>query len=154
VVQLNTGTGCHLDAGMVASGLAELRPEPGSLVVIENVGNLVCPALFDLGEQRRAVVLSVAEGDDKPLKYPHMFRAAHLVLITKVDLLPHVDFSVERAIGNARAVNPDAVALQVSAKTGEGLEAWYGWLRAGLERLGERGQRRIERPGHAIGIET
>jgi hydrogenase nickel incorporation protein HypB len=154
VVQLNTGTGCHLDAGMVGKGLAELAPRRGSLVVIENVGNLVCPALFDLGEHRRVVVLSVAEGDDKPLKYPHMFRAAELVLINKVDLLAHVDFSVERAIASARAVNPDVTALQVSAKTGEGLAAWYGWLRACLERLGDGRQRRIQRPSHAPGIEA
>jgi hydrogenase nickel incorporation protein HypB len=154
VVQLNTGTGCHLDAGMVARALAELAPRSGSLVVIENVGNLVCPALFDLGEHRRIVVLSVAEGDDKPLKYPHMFRAADLVLLSKVDLLAHVDFGMERAIANARAVNPDVTVLQVSAKTGQGLEAWYGWLRACLESLGDGGQRRIQRPGDTVRIET
>ncbi len=153
-VQLNTGTGCHLDASMVAHALAELAPAPGSLVVIENVGNLVCPALFQLGEHRRVVVLSVAEGDDKPLKYPHMFRAADLVLITKVDLLPHVDFSVEHAAGNARAVNPDVTVLQVSAKTGEGLATWYGWLRGCLKGLRDGRQRRLQRPGHAVGIEA
>jgi hydrogenase nickel incorporation protein HypB len=128
VVQLNTGTGCHLEADMVARGLAELAPRPGSVVVIENVGNLVCPALFDLGEQRRIVVLSVTEGDDKPLKYPHMFRAAGLMLVSKLDLLPHVDFDLARAIGNARAVNPDIETLRLSARTGEGMDAWYAWL--------------------------
>jgi hydrogenase nickel incorporation protein HypB len=97
------------------------------------------------------VVLSVAEGDDKPLKYPHMFRAADLVLVNKVDLLPHVDFDVERAIGNARAVNPGVQALRVSARSGEGLEAWYRWLR--LESLRDRAERRVEDPGHAVGIE-
>jgi hydrogenase nickel incorporation protein HypB len=152
-VQVNTGTGCHLDAGMVARGLEELAPPAGSLVIIENVGNLVCPALFQLGEQRRVVVLSVTEGDDKPLKYPHMFRAADLVLINKIDLLPHVDFGVERAILNARSVNPNAAALQVCAKTGEGLQAWCRWLRDALEGLGDRGERRVQAPGHALGLE-
>ena len=130
VVQVNTGTGCHLDAEMVASGLRELDPARGSIVVIENVGNLVCPALFDVGEQRRIVVLSVTEGDDKPLKYPHMFRTADLVLLNKIDLLPYVDFDVSRAIANARVANPGVVALPVSARTGEGLSDWYAWLAA------------------------
>ena len=129
VVQINTGIGCHLDASMVARSLADLAPARGALVAIENVGNLVCPALFDLGEQRRVVVLSVAEGDDKPLKYPHMFRAADLVLLNKIDLLPHVDFDVGRATANARAVNPGVEVLQVSARTGAGLEHWCRWLR-------------------------
>jgi hydrogenase nickel incorporation protein HypB len=152
-VQVNTGTGCHLDAGMVARSLEELAPSAGSLVVIENVGNLVCPALFQLGEQRRVVVLSVAEGDDKPLKYPHMFRAADLVLINKTDLLPHVDFGVERAIQNARTINPDVAVLQVCARTGEGLEAWCRWLRDELESLGDRRQGRVQAPGHTVGLE-
>lgn len=130
VVQINTGIGCHLDADMVANSLAELAPPRGALVAIENVGNLVCPALFDLGEERRVVVLSVTEGDDKPLKYPHMFRAAHLVLLAKIDLLPHVDFDASRAAANARAVNPSVEVLPVSARTGEGLERWRGWLSA------------------------
>jgi hydrogenase nickel incorporation protein HypB len=132
VVQINTGTGCHLDAAMVGRALAELAPRRGALVAIENVGNLVCPALFALGEQRRVVVLSVAEGDDKPLKYPHMFRAADLVLLNKIDLLAHVDFNVNRAIANARQVKPGVAVLKVSARTGEGLEAWHGWLRREL----------------------
>jgi hydrogenase nickel incorporation protein HypB len=128
-VQVNTGTGCHLEADIVARGLMQLRPPAGSVVMIENVGNLVCPAMFDLGERAKVVILSVTEGEDKPLKYPHMFRAAEIMILNKTDLLPHVDFDVERAIENARAVNPDIVVLQVSARTGEGLQAWYGWLR-------------------------
>ena len=128
-VQVNTGTGCHLEADIVARGLMQLRPPAGSVVMIENVGNLVCPAMFDLGERAKVVILSVTEGEDKPLKYPHIFRAAEIMILNKTDLLPHVDFDVERAIENARAVNPDIVVLQVSARTGEGLQAWYGWLR-------------------------
>ena len=128
-VQVNTGTGCHLEAEMVARGLKELRPASGSVLMIENVGNLVCPALFDLGERAKVIVLSVTEGEDKPLKYPHMFRAAAVMLLNKIDLLPHLDFDVAAAIKNARMVNPEIKVLQVSAKSGEGLQAWYGWIR-------------------------
>lgn len=128
-VQVNTGSGCHLEADMVARGLQELRPSAGSIVMIENVGNLVCPALFDLGERGKVVILSVTEGEDKPLKYPHMFRAANLMILNKIDLLPHLDFDVERAIGNAVQVNPAITVLKLSARSGEGLEAWYDWLR-------------------------
>ena len=128
-VQVNTGSGCHLEADMVAHGLRELRPSPGSIVMIENVGNLVCPALFDLGEQAKVVILSVTEGDDKPLKYPHMFRAADLMILNKIDLLPHVDFDVSRAIANATRINPALITLALSARTGGGVEAWYDWLR-------------------------
>ncbi len=128
VVQVNTGTGCHLDAEMVARGLASLKPGFGSLVMIENVGNLVCPALFDLGERRRVVILSVTEGDDKPVKYPHMFRAADLMLLNKIDLLPYVEFDAGRAEANAREVAPDIATLRISARTGEGMAAWYDWL--------------------------
>jgi len=133
-VQVNTGTGCHLDAEMVARGLTALDPPAGSLLMIENVGNLVCPALFDLGERAKVVVLSVTEGDDKPLKYPHMFRAAALVLVHKIDLLPYVDFDVSAALDRAHHVNPRLTALTVSAKTGEGLADWYAWIRAQHER--------------------
>ena len=131
VVQLNTGTGCHLDAEMVARGLGARCRQPsfGATVLIENVGNLVCPALFDLGERAKVAMLSVTEGEDKPLKYPHMFRAAQLVLLTKIDLLPHVDFAVERATAYARQLNPTVEVLQLSAKTGVGLDGWYDWLR-------------------------
>jgi len=128
-VQVNTGAGCHLEADMVARGLEELKPPVGALVLIENVGNLVCPALFDLGERAKVIVLSVAEGEDKPLKYPHMFRAAELMIVNKTDLLPHVDFDVEKAIDYARRINPSIRALSLSARTGEGMEAWYAWLR-------------------------
>jgi hydrogenase nickel incorporation protein HypB len=129
VVQVNTGTGCHLDASMVAQGLAELRPGPGTIVLIENVGNLVCPALFDLGERAKVVIFSTTEGEDKPLKYPHMFRAGALVILNKIDLLPHLDFDVELAAANVRRINPDARLLMISAKTGEGLTDWYDWVR-------------------------
>ena len=129
VVQINTGTGCHLDAHMVAHGLERLAPPRGSVLLIENVGNLVCPALFDLGEQRRVVILSVPEGDDKPLKYPHMFRAGDMLLINKIDLLPYVRFDVERCIATAREINPSLQVLQVSAETGDGMANWYEWLR-------------------------
>jgi len=127
-VQLNTGTGCHLEADMVARGVGELRPITGGLVLIENVGNLVCPALFDLGEHAKVAILSVTEGDDKPLKYPHMFRAAELVLLNKIDLLPHVEFDVAAAIAHAKQVNPAITVLSVSARTGEGLASWYAWI--------------------------
>jgi len=127
-VQLNTGTGCHLEADMIARGVGELRPATGSLVLIENVGNLVCPAMFDLGERAKVAILSVTEGDDKPLKYPHMFRAAELVLLNKIDLLPYVEFDVAAAIAHARQVNPTVTVLCVSARTGEGLPAWYAWI--------------------------
>lgn len=129
VVQINTGSGCHLEADMVAAGLKELEPPDGTLVLIENVGNLVCPALFDLGERAKVVIFSVTEGEDKPLKYPHMFRAAELLVLNKTDLLPHVDFEVSKAIAHALEVNPKIVILSVSARTGEGLEDWYDWVR-------------------------
>jgi hydrogenase nickel incorporation protein HypB len=137
VIQVNTGAGCHLDADMVARGLAQLRPETGSIVMIENVGNLICPALFDLGECAKIVVLSVTEGEDKPLKYPHIFRAANLMILNKTDLLPHLDFDVARVIANAREVNPDIIVQSISARTGEGLDAWYGWIRQEASRMRE-----------------
>jgi len=128
-VQINTGSGCHLDADMVARGIRELGPPDGSVVMIENVGNLVCPALFDLGERAKVVIMSVTEGADKPLKYPQMFRAADLMLLTKVDLLPHVDFDAGRCTALATHVNPGLEVLPVSATRGQGLAAWYAWLR-------------------------
>ena len=130
-VQVNTGAGCHLDATMVASAVDALRPEDGSVLFIENVGNLVCPALFDLGEQRKVVVVSVTEGDDKPLKYPHMFAAADVVVLNKTDLLPYVDFDVDRFTTDARTLRPDVQVLPVSARTGENLDAWYAWVDRG-----------------------
>ncbi len=129
-VQINTGTGCHLDAGMVSRALAQLDPPSHAWLMIENVGNLVCPALFDLGEQAKVVILSVTEGEDKPLKYPHMFRASRLMLLNKIDLLPHLRFDVERCVAYARQVNPSIDVLQVSAETGAGMKAWYAWLEA------------------------
>jgi hydrogenase nickel incorporation protein HypB len=129
VVQVNTGVGCHLDADMLSRALRVLDPPSGSIVMIENVGNLVCPALFDLGEQARVVLASVTEGADKPLKYPHMFRQADLVLLNKTDLLPYVDFDVRDYASGLRKVTPDALFLQVSATTGDGMQAWFDWLR-------------------------
>jgi hydrogenase nickel incorporation protein HypB len=127
-VQVNTGAGCHLDAAMVRRALETLDPEPGTLLFIENVGNLVCPALFDLGERNMIVVISVTEGADKPLKYPHMFAAAELVLINKIDLLPYVDFDLDVCAANARSINPRLKVLPVSATTGAGIESWYQWI--------------------------
>lgn len=134
VVQINTGTGCHLEAAMVERGLQELNPPLNSLVMIENVGNLVCPALFDLGEHAKVVILSVTEGEDKPIKYPHMFRASDIMILTKIDLLPYLQFDVERCLDYARTVNPQIRIFQVSAMTGAGLENWYAWLRSQFRR--------------------
>ena len=124
-IQVNTGAGCHLEADMVGAAARALDPEPGSLLMIENVGNLVCPAMFDLGERMKVVVISTTEGEDKPLKYPHMFCAAELVLINKIDLAIHVDFDEEKCRANINTVNPDAKILALSAKTGEGMCSWY-----------------------------
>lgn len=129
VVQVNTGAGCHLDADMMRRALDNLDLSDGSLLFVENVGNLVCPAMFDLGEAAKVVVISVTEGDDKPLKYPQMFAGADLLIINKSDLLPYVDFDVPACAANARLVNPDLQVLLVSATTGEGLDSWYRWLR-------------------------
>ncbi len=128
VVQINTGAGCHLDAAMVGRALRTLDPPDGSVVMIENVGNLVCPALFDLGEAARVVLASVTEGADKPLKYPQMFRRADLVLITKTDLVPYVDFDLARCAGYIGQVSPRATVIELSARTGDGMRDWYDWL--------------------------
>jgi hydrogenase nickel incorporation protein HypB len=130
-IQINTGKGCHLDAHMVGHALERLPLPADSLLMIENVGNLVCPAAFDLGEAHKVVILSVTEGEDKPLQYPDMFRAARLMLLNKCDLLPHLDFDVAKAIAYARQVNPDIEVLQVSARNGEGMAAWLAWLESG-----------------------
>jgi hydrogenase nickel incorporation protein HypB len=127
-IQINTGKGCHLDASMIRTALARLAPAEHSVVMIENVGNLVCPAGFDLGEAHKVVVLSVTEGEDKPLKYPDMFRAASLMLLNKVDLLPYLQFDVTQCIANARRVNPDIEVLLLSATSGVGLGAWLAWI--------------------------
>jgi len=132
-VQINTGKGCHLDASQVEHALAHLAPAADSVLFIENVGNLVCPSAFDLGEAHKVVVLSVTEGEDKPLKYPDMFAAASLMLLNKVDLLPYLDFDVEKAIEAARRVNPAIAVLQVSATRGLGMDAWLDWIRAGAQ---------------------
>ena len=144
VVQINTGAGCHLDAGLVARALPSLAPADGSVVFVENVGNLVCPALFDLGEHARVVIMSVTEGADKPLKYPHMFRTADLVLLNKVDLLPYVDFDVAACVVAARRARPGVAVLEVSATRGDGLGAWYAWVR-GLVEVGHRRSTSLQR---------
>jgi len=132
VRQINTGAGCHLDAHMVGHGVETFDLPRTDILMIENVGNLVCPAGFDLGEDHKVAVLSVTEGEDKPLKYPQMFRAATLLLINKTDLLPHLDFDVERCKGYARQVNPRIEILELSCRSGAGLSAWYAWLEAGV----------------------
>ena len=129
-IQINTGKGCHLDAHMVGHALETLAPAEGSVVFIENVGNLVCPAAFDLGEAHKVAILSITEGEDKPIKYPDMFHAADLMLLNKIDLLPYVQFDVEQCIEYARRVNPGLQVLTVSATSGEGMDDWYAWIRA------------------------
>ena len=131
-VQINTGKGCHLDAHMVGHAMSRLALKDDSLLMIENVGNLVCPAAFDLGEAHKVVILSVTEGEDKPIKYPDMFRAASLMLLNKIDLLPHLDFDVEAALAYARRVNPQIRVIQLSATRGEGMDEWLQFLRDGL----------------------
>jgi hydrogenase nickel incorporation protein HypB len=128
VVQINTGSGCHLDADMIAHALAELKPTFGSALMIENVGNLVCPAMFDLGESAKVAILSVTEGDDKPIKYPHMFQVASLLVINKIDLLPYVEFELDRCQDYVRQVNPAIEVITLSAKTGKGLQSWFDWI--------------------------
>lgn len=129
-VQINTGKGCHLDAHRVGHALEQLEPLPGGVLFIENVGNLVCPAAFDLGEAHKVVILSVTEGEDKPLKYPDMFHAADLMLLNKIDLLPYVDFDLQRCIEYARRINPEIQVVQLSARDGTGMDEWVHWLEA------------------------
>ncbi|WKW43248.1 hydrogenase nickel incorporation protein HypB [Kosakonia cowanii] len=129
-IQVNTGKGCHLDAQMIADAAPRLPLAEQGILFIENVGNLVCPASFDLGERHKVAVLSVTEGEDKPLKYPHMFAAASLMLLNKVDLLPYLNFDVEQCIAYAREVNPEIEILLVSATKGDGMDAWLEWLEA------------------------
>jgi hydrogenase nickel incorporation protein HypB len=132
-IQINTGKGCHLDGHMVGHAIERLQPADDSLFLIENVGNLVCPAAFALGEHHKVAILSVTEGEDKPLKYPDMFRAADVMLLNKCDLLPHLDFDADLAEANARRVNPDLTIFRVSATRGEGMSAWLDWIGSGLE---------------------
>lgn len=129
-LQINTGKGCHLDAQMIGHAMETLRPDNNSLLFIENVGNLVCPAAFDLGEAHKVAILSVTEGEDKPIKYPDMFHAADLMILNKTDLLPYLDFDVEKCIEYARRVNPAIEIIQLSAKSGEGMDDWYQWIRS------------------------
>jgi hydrogenase nickel incorporation protein HypB len=129
VLQINTGNGCHLDAEMIHTAYGELKLQDNSALFIENVGNLVCPALFDLGEDKRVVVISVTEGEDKPLKYPTMFDAADICIINKIDLLPYVQFDVEKCKEYALQVNHNLEFFEVSATTGEGMQTWYDWLK-------------------------
>ena len=131
-IQINTGKGCHLDAHMVGRAMEQLKLLQDSLLMIENVGNLVCPAAFDLGEAHKVVILSVTEGEDKPIKYPDMFRAASVMLLNKIDLLPHLHYDVATAIGFARRVNPKIRVIQLSATTGEGMDEWLTFLRDGV----------------------
>lgn len=137
-VQINTGKGCHLDGHGIGHAAEALDPQPGSILFIENVGNLVCPASFDLGEAHKVLILSVTEGEDKPLKYPDMFHAADLLILNKVDLLPYVDFDVDRVMANARRIHPDLHMIRLSARTGEGMEAWLAWLRQRLTQVQAR----------------
>lgn len=129
-LQINTGKGCHLDGHMVGHALQSLKPDDGSVLFIENVGNLVCPAAFDLGEAHKVAILSVTEGEDKPIKYPDMFHAADLMLLNKIDLLPYLNFDVKKCIEYARQVNPGIKVIQLSATSGDGMETWYQWIRA------------------------
>lgn len=127
-VQVNTGNGCHLEADMILKAVQKLQPKENSILVIENVGNLVCPSMFDLGESKRIVVISVTEGEDKPLKYPNMFHSSDICIINKTDLLPYVDFNVEKAKEYALQVNHHLEFFELSVKTGEGMDAWYKWI--------------------------
>jgi hydrogenase nickel incorporation protein HypB len=149
-IQINTGHGCHLDAHMVEHALEILALAENSLLLIENVGNLVCPAAFDLGEAHKVVILSVTEGEDKPIKYPDMFRAASLMLLNKIDLLPHLDYDVEAAIGFARRVNPNIRVIRVSASSGEGMGEWLDFLREGLAAAGAAKRETVDGLGRRV----
>jgi hydrogenase nickel incorporation protein HypB len=131
-LQINTGKGCHLEAQRVGQALDTLQPKAQSVLFIENVGNLVCPSGFDLGEAHKVVILSVTEGEDKPIKYPDMFHAADLMLLNKIDLLPYLDFDVEQCLAYAKQVNPNIEVIQLSAKSGQGLEQWQAWIKKQL----------------------
>jgi len=128
VWQINTGKGCHLDSAMVHYALHKLEPVDNAFLMIENVGNLVCPALFDLGEHKRVVIMSVTEGDDKPLKYPDIFHSAHICILNKIDLLPYVDFDITAAEDYLHRLNPNMEVITISATTGEGMNDWYSWI--------------------------
>ncbi|WP_417222464.1 hydrogenase nickel incorporation protein HypB [Amphritea sp.] len=148
-VQVNTGKGCHLDAHMVGHAMARFEDLTGGILFIENVGNLVCPAAFDLGEAHKVAILSVTEGEDKPLKYPDMFYAADLMLLNKTDLLPYLDFDVEQCIAAAKQVNPDIEVIQVSARSGEGMSEWLNWIE---QHRVARIHQRIEQLNHQVAL--
>ena len=133
VVQINTGSGCHLESDMIYDAVKKLDIKDNSVLMIENVGNLVCPSLFDLGENKRIVIISTTEGDDKPIKYPDMFGSSQVCIINKVDLLPYVNFDVDKVKEYARKVNPDLIFFEVSATKGDGMDAWYDWLKNHLD---------------------
>ena len=128
VIQINTGQGCHLDARMVQNATKQFEKLESGYLIIENVGNLVCPALFDLGENKRVVIMSVTEGEDKPIKYPTMFKSANLCIINKIDLLPYLDFDIKKAKDYALQVNRNLEFIELSVRTGEGMEGWYDWI--------------------------
>lgn len=130
VLQINTGKSCHLDAEMISKSLKELKPKQNSILMIENVGNLVCPAMFDLGENQRVVIISTTEGEDKPLKYPDMFESSNICIINKIDLLPYLNFDIEKLKENAKKVNPHIQFFEVSATTGQGMESWLEFLKS------------------------
>jgi hydrogenase nickel incorporation protein HypB len=134
VVQINTGKACHLDSEMVNKAVLKLNPSFNSIVMIENVGNLVCPSMFDLGENYRVVVVSTTEGDDKPIKYPDMFAGSHVCIINKTDLLPYVNFDVQKAKEYALQVNPELIFFETSTTTGEGMSQWYEWLKSKINK--------------------
>jgi hydrogenase nickel incorporation protein HypB len=129
VIQINTGKGCHLESDMVYEAVKQLGMKPNSILMIENVGNLVCPSMFDLGEKKRVVIISTTEGEDKPLKYPYMFHSSDVCIINKIDLLPYLNFDVQKVRDYALQVNPNLTFFEVSATSGEGMEAWYEWLK-------------------------
>jgi len=132
VVQINTGSACHLDGSMIRGALEEFDLDSLDLLIVENVGNLVCPAEFNLGERHKVMLLSVAEGDDKPLKYPLMFRESTALVINKTDLIPYTNFDMDKATKDSLSINPALNIMPVSCRSGEGLDAWYGWLESGL----------------------
>ena len=129
VIQINTGKGCHLESDMVYDAVKQLDPKADSILMIENVGNLVCPSMFDLGESKRVVIISTTEGEDKPLKYPDMFHSSDICIINKIDLLPYLDFDVEKLRSYALQINPKLTFFEVSATTGQGMDKWYSWLK-------------------------
>lgn len=143
-IQINTGKGCHLDAHLVGHAAEHLDLPDGAILFVENVGNLVCPAGFDLGEAHKVVILSVTEGEDKPLKYPDMFAASSLMLLNKIDLLPYVSFDADRCVENARRVNPGLEPMRISATTGQGLDAWLAWLEQGVAEAKAARDRSVE----------